>query len=193
MKKKEVNSGARRNPPLHTSDEQPLLRVLVAEATRRGDTLASLAKSLGVTYARLAQWRRNEAAISHANRDVHQNAGRYLGIPTVLVLIMAGMAGLNEFVWPGEGTLHDRVERSLERLRLDPFLGGFVPPDMADASPAVKLFVVFLVHEMEGDTGKRTPNHRWLRALYRAAAGNAEGQMEVEILRKTAAEDPTIF
>jgi transcriptional regulator with XRE-family HTH domain len=193
MTKKKPNSGSRGNPPPHTHDEQPLLRVLVAEATRRGDTLASLAKTLGVTYARLAQWRRNEAAISHAKRDVHENAGRYLGIPTVLVLIMAGIAGLNEFVWPSEDSLKERVERSLERLRLDPFLGGFVPPDMADATPAVKLFVVFLIHEMEGDTGKRTPNHRWLRALYRAAAGNAEGQLEVEILRKKAAEDPTIF
>lgn len=193
MTKKKPNSGRRGNPPPHARDEQPLLRVLVAEATRRGDTLASLAKTLGVTYSRLAQWRRNEAAISHANRDVHENAGRYLGIPTVLVLIMAGMAGLNDFVWPGEDSLNDRVARSLERMRLDPFLGGLVPPDLADATPAVKLFVVFLVHQMEKDTERRMSNYRWLRALHLAATGNAEGLMAVETLRKKAAGDPTIF
>ena len=193
MTKKKPNSGRRGNPPPHTHDEQPLLRVLVAEATRRGDTLASLAKTLGVTYARLAQWRRNEANISHANRDVHENAGKYLGIPTVLVLIMAGMAGLNDFVWPGEDSLNDRVARSLERMKLDPFLGGLVPPDLVDATPAVKLFVVFLVHQMEKDTERRMSHHRWLRALHLAATGNAEGLMAVETLRKNAAGDSTIF
>ena len=193
MKKKEPNLGRRGNPPLHSRDEQPLLRVLMAEATRRGDTLALLAKTLGVTYARLAQWRRHEADISHANRNVHEKAGGYLGIPTVLVLIMSGMAGLNEFVWPGEDSLKERVERSLERLRLDPFLGGFVPPDLADATPAIKLFVVFLVHEMQGNVESKTSNHQWLRALHQTAAGNAEGLMSVETLRKKAADDPTIF
>ena len=193
MKKKAPNLGRRGNPPPHSRDEQPLLRVLMAEATRRGDTLAVLAKTLGVTYARLAQWRRHEATISHANREVHEKAARYLGIPTVLVLIMSGMAGLNEFVWPGEDSLKERVERSLERLRLNPYLGGFVPSELADAAPAVKLFVVFLVDEIDGDTGKRMPNYQWLRALHRAAVGHAEGQLELEILRKKAAEDPTIF
>lgn len=193
MTKKEPNSGRRGNPPPHTRDEQPLLRLLVAEATRRGDTLSSLAKTLGVTYTRLAQWRRNEANISQAHRDVHENAGKYLGIPTVLVLMMAGMAGLNDFVWPGAEPLNDRVARALERLRLDPFLSGFVPSDLADATPAVKLFVVFLLHEMEGNAGRRMSNHQWLRALHLAATGNAEGLMAIQTLRKMAAKDPTIF
>lgn len=45
----------RHNPPPVMGDEQPLLRALVFEATRRGDTLGLLAKHLGVTYERLAQ------------------------------------------------------------------------------------------------------------------------------------------
>jgi hypothetical protein len=48
----------RRNPPVVVHDEQVLLWILVAQATQRGDTLAKLAKALGVTYERLAQWRR---------------------------------------------------------------------------------------------------------------------------------------
>jgi hypothetical protein len=193
MTKKELNSSLRGNPPLQTRDEQPLLRVLVAEATRRGDTLAMLAKYLGVTYTRLAQWRRNEAAISHAHRKVHENAGRYLGIPTVLVLVMSGLAGLNEFIWPTAEPLNDRVAREIERLKLNPFLGAFVPADIDTATPAIRLFVVFLAHEIQGDSSKVNPSFQWLRALHQAAAGNVEGQLTVDTLHKKGAQDTTIF
>ena len=85
----EKNIAKRRNPPPVTREEQPLLSALVSEATRRGDTLAALAKQLGVTYERLAQWRRNDALIAKANRSVLEKAATYLGLPTVLVLLMA--------------------------------------------------------------------------------------------------------
>ena len=81
MTTKEKSPVKRRNPPPITRDEQPLLRVLVSEATRRGDTLAALAKELGVTYERLAQWRRNDALIAKAHRSVHEKAATYLGLP----------------------------------------------------------------------------------------------------------------
>src|SRR5674476_692391 len=107
--KKEESSTGRANPPPIVRDEQPLLKALVAEATRRGETLASLAKALGVTYERLAQWRRNDALINNAHRSVHERAAKYLGLPTVLVLMFAGSIGLEEFVWPGRGSLKDRI------------------------------------------------------------------------------------
>lgn len=91
---------------------QPLLRVLVWEAAQRGETLANLAKQLGVTYERLAQWRRNEAQICNAHRNVLENAARYLRCPTVLVLTMAGTVSLKDFVWPGADSVDTRVGRS---------------------------------------------------------------------------------
>ena len=39
MATQETSTPGRRNPPPVIRDEQPLLRLLVAEATRRGDTL----------------------------------------------------------------------------------------------------------------------------------------------------------
>ncbi len=80
----------RANPPPVIQDDQVLLRILVAQATQRGETLAKLAQALGVTYERLAQWRRQEGSISRAHRSVHENAARYLGVPVVLVLTLAG-------------------------------------------------------------------------------------------------------
>ena len=86
----------RRGYPPPQLDDHPLLRVLIAEATRRGDTLAALAGALGVTYERVAQWRRKEANVSKASRCVIESAAKYLGIPTVMVLCLTGSSC---FVW----------------------------------------------------------------------------------------------
>ena len=193
MTAKETKTAQRGNPPPLGRDEQPLLRILVSEATRRGDTLAALAKNLGVTYERLAQWRRNEAAISNAHRGVHENAASYLGVPTVLILMMAGGIGLRDFVWPDDGPFNERVSRELERLRQDPYIGAFVPPELTVATPAIKLFVTFLFHELEGNAGSGRPTYRWLNALHQAAAGNVQGQQDLDDLRKQSIDKNTLF
>lgn len=193
MTTKETSVKKRRSPPPLTRDEQPLLRALVAEATRRGDTLAELAKALGVTYERLAQWRRGDAEISRATRSVHEKAAKYLGLPTVLILVMSGLAGLSDFVWPDKDSLRDRVTREIERLRQDPYIGAFVPAELAGAEPAVKLFVTFLFHELESGAGPGRSSARWLHALHQAAAGNVEGQLKLDVLRKQSLDSPSIF
>jgi len=183
----------RRNPPPVTVDEQPLLKALVWEATRRGDTLAALAKQLGVTYERLAQWRRGEGDIGNAQREVHESAARYLELPTVLVIAMAGTFGMQDFVWPGQGSLEARVARELEQLRQDPFLGAFVPAELALAAPAVKLFVVFLIHELAGTPGREKHAYHWMRAIQLAAAGHADALAEMDVLRAQANKASRIF
>ncbi|WP_114971143.1 hypothetical protein [Rhodoferax ferrireducens] len=172
---------------------QPLVRALVVEAARRGDTLAELAKQLGVTYVRLAQWRRQEADIGKAHASVHELAGQYLGIPTVLVLVMAKKVGLLQLVWPATASLTERIGREMEKLRQNPFFGAFVPAELAAASPALQLFVVFLVHEIEGRGANEASNYRWLRALHQAAAGDLHGQTELDELRKQSSERAGIF
>ncbi|OOG58056.1 LysM peptidoglycan-binding domain-containing protein [Polaromonas sp. C04] len=192
-KVKRGSTGKRGNPPPVLRDEQPLLRALVAEAARRGDTLAGLAKALGVSYERLAQWRRNVSAIRNAHGFVHENAARYLGVPTVLVLVLAGVVCLEQFVWPQKGPVSERVTRDLERLRQHPFIGPFVPPELAAATPPVQLFVAFLFHELGGDTSRGEPTYRWLTALHQAALGNVEAQGELDALRSGAAQGQKLF
>lgn len=192
-KVKRASTGKRGGPPPVLRDEQPLLRALVAEASRRGDTLAGLANALGVTYERLAQWRRNVSAIRNAHGFVHENAARYLGVPTVLVLVLAGVVGLEQFVWPAKGSISERVGRELERLRQHPFIGPFVPAELASATPPVQLFVAFLFHELGGDTARGEPTYRWLTALHQAAAGNAEAHGELDALRNEAAQRQKLF
>lgn len=195
MTSKEIKPGSqkRANPPPILRDEQPLLRALVAQATKRGDTLAMLAKALGVTYERLAQWRRNESAIRNAHASVHEKAAQYLGIPSVLVLVMSGGIGLNSFVWPSTGLFTDRVARELERLRQNPFLGPFVPSELATATPAVQLFVAFLFHELGGEAAQIQQGSRWLTALQLASSGNIEAQLALDALRSKATQDMKLF
>lgn len=192
-KGKRTKTVERRNPPPVGRTEQPLLRVLVAEATRRGDTLVALAQVLGVTYARLAQWRRNEAVIGASQRVVFERAAAYLGLPNVLVLVLAGVINLEHFVWPKKGTISERVARELARLRQDSFLGPFVPQELETAEPGVQLFVAFLFHELSADAHRGAPSYRWLSSLHQAAIGNAQAQVELEALRTRSSQEAGLF
>lgn len=144
------------------------------EAERRGHTLAALAQALGVTYERLAQWRRGEGSIANAKRTVHVRAAAYLGLPVVLILAMAGSLGLAEFVWPARQSMRDRIARQLELLRDDPYLGAFVPPELLSAPEAIKLFVIFLWEELEAHPDRNAQRGaRWLNLLELGVAARA--------------------
>jgi transcriptional regulator with XRE-family HTH domain len=183
----------RANPPPVIQDDQVLLRILVAQATQRGETLAKLAQALGVTYERLAQWRRLEGSISRAQRSVHENAARYLGVPVVLVLTLAGTVSLADFVWPARESLSARVGMELERLRLDPFLAAFVPAALANADPAVKLLIAFMYRELKLPQGAPIASFHWMTALHQAALGHAEGLQGLEKLRGEATNEQSVF
>ncbi len=193
MKRKSINVDKSGKEPTRERDGPPLLRALLAEAQRRGHNLTELASELGVTYERLAQWRRNDGAIGKAQASVHAAAGEYLGIPTVLVLVLANEIGLMQFVWPAKAPLKERIGMELEKLRQDPFLGGFVPSELATAAPAIQLFVAFLVHELRGQGAQGEHACRWLTALHRAAVGDAQAQLELDAVRRQEAGRKGIF
>jgi len=153
------------------ASEQPLLAALVAEATRRGDSLTALAQSLGVTYERLAQWRRGESSIASAKRSVHANAAKYLGIPTVLAVVLSGQIGLGEFIWPGRDSLRGRLAAEIQRMRQSPYIGAFVPAELSSAPEVIRIFVVFLYHELQGESGFERDRYQWISALQRVVVG----------------------
>ena len=116
-RKNDVRRPRRGYPPAQL-DDHPLLRVLIAEATRRGDTLAAMAGALGVTYERVAQWRRKEANVSRASRGVLEAAAAYLDIPTAFVLCMVGILGIQDLLPLGRSSLEAHVKLELSRLRM---------------------------------------------------------------------------
>lgn len=183
----------RSNPPPVVQDDQVLLRILVAHATQRGDTLAKLAQALGVSYRRLAQWRRQEADIRLAQRSVHESAALYLGMPVILILALAGTVSLEDFVWPARESLAARVGVELERLRLDPYFGTFVPPALTEADPAVQLLIAFMYRELKPPQCAQAGNYHWMTALHQTARGHADGMQALDKLRGDLAQDQRLF
>lgn len=157
----------------HNDFEQPLIKALMARAHQRGESLAQLAKHLGVTYERFSQWRRNPSKVATANETVFVNAAQYLGVPTILAMVMANRIELCQFVWPAAAKLDERIFQQLDELRRDPYLGGFVPRELADAPLPVQLFVVFLYRQLGRPGTLDDSGHRWLSTLQRAVSGEA--------------------
>jgi len=168
--------------------EQPLLRLLVEEAQRRGDTLVNLAHHLGVSYARLAQWRRGEAMIAGARPAVMRQAAAYLGAPTVAILALADQIHPEDFLAPGAGSLEARARKELEALRRDPMLAGFVPDTVLSADLKVQLLIVLLYREVCGGWQSRERVFEWARVLRLVSAGDAQAIAELARLRGHANE-----
>jgi hypothetical protein len=163
-------------------DDQPLIRLLIAESTRRGDTLVALAAALGVTYERVAQWRRREYDVTKAPRKVLRAAAEYLQVPTILVLCLVGTVGLADLEQPSRVSMAEFTSRQLETLQMDPYFAGFFPESLLNAQPAIQHFVAMLYGEL---AGIRTPNrnYEWMKAIHSAALGNIEAEAELLSLR----------
>lgn len=182
---KDIINVKRRRYPAARHTDQPLLRVLIAEATRRGDTLAAMASALGVTYEHVAQWRRHDADVSKATRSVIEAAAQYLGVPTVMVLCLAGTIGLRDMMYPGRASRDAFVRQELARLRADPCLAGFFPDALLTAPPEIQQFVVTLYREV-AHAGARDRTYEWMKSLHLAALGNVEGEAALASIRAAA-------
>jgi transcriptional regulator with XRE-family HTH domain len=192
MKRRNDAKGREQPQAVDGDGGQPLLRALLAMAHTRDDKLKTLAQRLGVSYGRLSQWRRHQGAFVSAKPQVVQRAAEYLGIPVILALVMGQRVGLEDLLWPAPASLTDRVRDELERLRRDPYIGGFLPAEIATASPSVRLFVVFLYHELAA-RGSPEESQRWLRALHQVATGDLQARAELERLREQEANRTGMF
>jgi hypothetical protein len=188
MQKKGNPPVGRQSPPPLRQDEQALLQFLVAEAKRRGDSMTQLAKSLGVTYARLAQWRREDARIENAGRPVFEKAALYLGWPTLFVLLHAGVVRLSDIAWPGKGSLADYMTREIERMRRHPRIGPWVPPALEKASPSIRLYVAFLFNEYERATQADESRLDWLEELRKVSQAHLKGAGAASVTRPRTAK-----
>jgi hypothetical protein len=73
----------------------------------------------------------------HIGQEFAQNAAAYLGVPAVLVKLLAGRLTLGDFAWPQSSQEKD-IADGLTALRDDPVLGALVPDVLYQAAPAVQ-------------------------------------------------------
>lgn len=172
MKKKDASTESTRRTSNTAVDTQPLIAALLATASRRGHKLTELARELGVTYERLAQWRRRPEDVASAGDSVYEHAARYLGLPAVLTMVLGGKIGLEHFVWPEAATLVDRLHREMSLIRQDRFIGGFAPRELTEASPPVQLFIAFLYAQLQTSEVSQGMGLPWIRALHQTVAGD---------------------
>lgn len=153
------------NQDLKNSEERPLLKALIAEAARRGDNLTDLAAALGVTYRRLAQWRSGEADIARASDRVMLASAAYLGVPGVLVLMLAGRISIELLLAPSPESDAERLERAMRKLINEPQYAGIAPGELLEAHPRVQLFVGYLASEVDNHPKRVDLAWKWLQGL----------------------------
>ncbi|MCW5665463.1 MAG: hypothetical protein KIT35_16645 [Piscinibacter sp.] len=164
--------------------ESPLLRILVAEAARRGWTLAHLARQLDLTYERLAQYRRADADIANASRATMAAAASLLGIPLAGVYVLAGKVKPEDFLWPNGESVQEHIRRNLERLASDPFYGPFTSDELMRADIKVQFLVSVLYRELSRPSLEAPKLPTWLEALHKASIGSERAEDALAELRR---------
>jgi len=190
MPQKPFASSPRRFAP--QARDPALIHLLLVECARRGESITALARHLGVTYERFAQWRRGEGKISNAHRAVLRAAADYLNCAPVYVLVLAGVIGVEDFVFPADFPVRERLRHELARMRADPRVAGLMPDGLEGLSQAVQLFVVQLYGEATG-LPKAEAFAGWSRALQLAAVDDADARDELARRGEAARKDPALF
>jgi hypothetical protein len=177
-------------PPQRTrgtvrQEDPPLMRALLREAQRRGHQLQQMADSLGCTYGYVSQLRTGIREPQHIGQEFAQKAAAYLGVPTVLVKLLAGRLALGDFAWPQRSREED-IADGLAALRDDPVLGALVPDALYQAASEVQEFVSALYMECAEQHPHRVRAlPRMLDYLQRAALCEAGYEVELAKLRES--------
>ncbi len=93
---------------LYASPGGPLVGWLYDECRRRGQEYRQMADALGVTYGYINQLRSGVRLVRQISDEFAVNCARYLGVPPVVVKMIAGRIPMSDFVHPRE-PLEDAV------------------------------------------------------------------------------------
>lgn len=158
----------------------PLMGWLLDECRIRGLAVQALAVELGVTYGYINQLRNGIREVTQVGPRFAQRAARFLGVPTVVVKLIAGQLTMSDFI-PPQQSEEEFVERALCRMMEDPKAGMFVSLDILAAELAVKKDFLSLYAEVSGDdiyNMKELPD--MLRWLQRATFEHSENVLAAE-------------
>lgn len=127
----------------------PLLAWLKEEASRRGDSLSKLAHALGVEVSYLLALQAGRRHTAHIGQEFADSCAQYLGVPAIVVKLLAGRICPGDFVTPGS-TQQVWRRRALTQLSQDPVFGPLLPADLSAQSGQLQDAVIALYGEATG-------------------------------------------
>jgi transcriptional regulator with XRE-family HTH domain len=127
-----------------------LLAALVRCTNERGMQLNELAKELSVTYGYINQLRNGIRAVSQISDDFALACSRFLGIPRLTVLMLAGRITPEDLFEPG-ARLATEVSNAIGFVCDDKAWGHLITPELRSSCSHSKFAIVRLY---EAATGK---------------------------------------
>lgn len=127
-----------------------LLAALTACANSRGHHFSKMASELGVTYGYIAQLRNGTREVPQISDDFALACARYLMVPRLTVLTLAGRLQPKDFFESGD-VMASEVSRAFEYVCSDPKWGPLVTAELRKSGLESQFALVRLY---EGATGK---------------------------------------
>lgn len=134
---------------LYASPGGPLMGWLFDECRRRREDYKQIAVHLGVTYGYISQLRSGLRRAEHISHDVAVACARYLGVPPIVVKLVAGKFGMSDFVHP-QVDEEAVLDRAVERMLDDPAVRPLLPVDMSVLPVEAKRALVTMYSEVSG-------------------------------------------
>lgn len=122
----------------------PLIAALYQAAAASQEQLTDVAASLGVTVGYLAQLQTGIKRCDRIAREFAEAVGRYLGIPTVLVYVLAGAIRAEDFIFPA---LVNEMDNALLLSSQGCGIGAMMPESMLAAAPDAQAYMLLLFQE----------------------------------------------
>lgn len=134
---------------LYATPGGPLIGWLYDECRRRGHDYRHMAEALGVTYGYINQLRSGLRHVRQISDDFAVSCARYLGVPPVVVKMIAGRIPMSDFVHP-QVPLQDALDRAMAQMLDDPVARHVLPADMSGLSLEAKQSLVAMYLECSG-------------------------------------------
>jgi transcriptional regulator with XRE-family HTH domain len=134
---------------LYKVDGGPLVGWLLDEANSRGQSSDEMAREIGVSCSYIAQLRNGHQSSVDIRQEVAEACGKYLGVPPVVIKLMAGGIRLSDFVCAHE-TEEEMLDRVMRKVQADPQLRYLLPPNLSQLSLVAKKALALMYAETAG-------------------------------------------
>lgn len=118
-------------------------------ADEKGHTLAEMSEELGITVGYYQQLKKGTKPVSQVSMQVARAAARYLGIPRMAVLVMAGVVTYED-LYDDVNLLETAIPAAMAFMEADVSWGPMVPSEIREAGLPAKYLVIRLYEQATG-------------------------------------------